>query len=162
MKKTLVWTMLAAGVVFASTQAKAHDPVAGAIVGGAIGAAAGGPVGAAIGAVLGTAIASDHHDYPHPRHREYAYRHYDYRDPGYHERHRYERHRYEREPVHREYREYREPARHYDRGGAGARYYEARSYREPPIYYREYRDEPRYSYREAPRYYDPAPRYRYY
>lgn len=156
MKKALVVAMLGAGIALASTQAKAHDPVAGAIVGGAIGAAAGGPVGAAIGAVIGTAISSEHHYYRRERAREFVHRrlhgpHDGYRDPGY-----YERHRYDREPV----REYREPARYYDRGEAAARYTEARNYREPPRYSREYREEPRH-YRDEPGYYREQPRYYY-
>lgn len=145
MNKPLIVVTLAAGLGMAlhSTQAAAHDPVGGAILGTAIGAAAGGPVGAAIGAVLGTAIASDHHDYD--RHRGYRERHWDgYREPAY-----YDRGRYERAPV------YREPARYYERYD-GPRYYEARNYREPPRYY----SEPRRYYREPPRYYE-EPRYIY-
>jgi len=65
MKRKALWIATATAALALgtfSTQASAHgDPVAGAIVGGAIGAAVGGPVGAAVGAIFGTAIASTPH-----------------------------------------------------------------------------------------------------
>ena len=154
MKKSLLISLAAASLALGtySTQASAHDPVAGALVGTAIGAAAGGPVGAAVGAIIGTIISSDHHFDRDRRYYDRGYR-YDrgpvsyepvpapaYREPvRYYERPAYRDHRDYRDP-----REYREPARYYDR--EAPRYYEARNYeyREAPRYYRE---EPRYSYR---------------
>ena len=79
MKTTLIAAAAAALALGTfSTQASAHDPVAGALLGTAIGAAAGGPVGAAVGAVIGTVIASD----PYSR-RGYRDGPYDSGDRGY-------------------------------------------------------------------------------
>lgn len=67
----LIAALAAAGALALPTQASAHDPVAGAIIGGGIGAALGGPPGAAIGAILGTIAGGEgHHGHAYP---DYAY-----------------------------------------------------------------------------------------
>ena len=149
MRKTLLavtFTAAAAAAAF-SSQASAHDPIAGALIGGGIGAAVGGPPGAAVGAILGLAIGADSHSY---RDRRYYGERHDY-DPRYSER------RYDRAP-----------ARYYEPAYAEApRVYRASPrYMEQPRANRDYdrgydrRYEPRYDdrrYQEDRRY---EPQYR--
>ena len=70
--KALLFAALATacGTLAYSSQASAHDPLAGAIIGGGIGAAVGGPPGAAVGAVLGTIIGAEGHGHRHDRYYE--------------------------------------------------------------------------------------------
>ncbi len=129
-----------------TSDASAHDPVGGAIVGTAIGAAVGGPVGAAVGAVLGTAIASDHHR----RDRYYS-------RPG-----RYQDNRYQPRFYDRGYdRGYSAPPVRYE--PVPQRYYEPTPRYAPRVAYREARYEPLYygapGYYEEPRYYYDERRY---
>ena len=74
MRKThwIAATAVAGMAAMFSGTASAHDPLAGALIGGGIGAAVGGGPGAAVGAVLGTIAASDHH-YNHDRYSERRY-----------------------------------------------------------------------------------------
>lgn len=60
-KKPLLIASLTAGIALSvfSIQARAGDPVAGALIGGGIGAAIAGPPGAAVGAILGTIAGSE-------------------------------------------------------------------------------------------------------
>ena len=163
MKKTLLAVTLTAAAAAAtfSTQASAHDPIAGALIGGGIGAAVGGPPGAAVGAILGLAIGSDSHRY---RDRRYYGERPDYYDPRYSER-RY----YDRAPARYVAPAYAEPPRVY-RASPRYEYEQQRAYRDDRGYDRRY--EPRYDdrrYQEDRRYepqyrydersYDSAPRY---
>ena len=85
MKKPLLIVSFTACIALSlvSMQARAGDPVAGALIGGGIGAAIGGPPGAAVGAILGSLAGSDPY---------YDRRYYDrggygpaYREGGYYE-----------------------------------------------------------------------------
>jgi hypothetical protein len=79
--KFLAVLATAAGTLAFSSQASAHEPLAGAIIGGGIGAAVGGPPGAAVGAVLGTIIGAES-DHGH-RYRDRPYYDPAYEDPRY-------------------------------------------------------------------------------
>ena len=84
LKKPLMTAALIAGLAAAtfSTQASAHDPVLGALIGGGIGAAVGGPPGAAIGAIIGLAAGADPY-YHEPRYYDRGYSAPRYYDRGY-------------------------------------------------------------------------------
>ena len=76
LKRTMLVATVAAtlGAVGFSSQASAHDPIAGALIGGGIGAAIAGPPGAAVGAIIGTiAGAESHHYYAPQRYGDVAY-----------------------------------------------------------------------------------------
>lgn len=77
----------AAGAMAFSSQVSAHDPVAGALIGGGIGAAVAGPPGAAVGAILGTIIGAEDrrhgYDYRGPRYQESPYDEPRYPSQGY-------------------------------------------------------------------------------
>jgi hypothetical protein len=164
MKRKALWIATATAALALgtfSTQASAHgDPVAGAIVGGAIGAAVGGPVGAAVGAIFGTAIASTPHHpggyYGHPhRYGPAAYappvsyqpapRYYSQPAPAY----------YEQAPAY-----YSQPAPRYygeQQGYAEQRYAEPQRYAQPQQRY--YGGDQHYYGGEQQRYYGEPQRY---